>query len=339
MNSQRASWLSIFSLLLVAAAGLGCRGEGAAPESTPSVLSPAAAVADSPAPDWQEAVAAWKQARHERLERPDGWLTLVGLSWLKLGDHRVGSDAASAVLLPAGKAPETVGVLTVEAGKVTFQAAPGVVVTSAGKPIATQVLVTDHDGDPTILEHGPLSFFVIERAGRLAVRVRDREAETLKEFAGLDYYPLDPKWRLDARFEPAAEIREIPIPNAVGYDEPIKSPGHVVFAVDGKEFRLLALDDTGDGRLFLVFGDPTNGAETYGGGRFLYTDPPRAGKVVVDFNRAYNPPCVFTPFATCPLPPKGNKLPFPIRAGEKKYAHEAAHAATATFAAPSSPGA
>jgi hypothetical protein len=125
-------------------------------------------------------------------------------------------------------------------------------------------------------------------------------------------------------FEPAAEVREVPIPNALGFDEPIKSPGHVRFRFEGQEYRLLALDDTGDGRLFLVFGDKTNGRETYGGGRFLYTDPPRDGKVVLDFNRSYNPPCVFTPYATCPLPPRENRLPFRIAAGERSFAgHEA----------------
>ena len=145
------------------------------------------------------------------------------------------------------------------------------------------------------------------------MRVKDSEAATLKAFHGLDYFPLDRKWRIEARFEAAAEAREIPIPNALGFDEPILSPGHVVFTVGGQEHRLLALDDTGDGRLFLVFGDQTNGRETYGGGRFLYTDPPQDGRVVLDFNRAYNPPCVFTPYATCPLPPRENRLPFADR--------------------------
>jgi uncharacterized protein (DUF1684 family) len=187
--------------------------------------------------------------------------------------------------------------------------------------------VSDAEGEPTRLEHGSLSFFVIERADRLAVRIRDRDASTLKSFAGMEYYPLDRAWRIEGRFEPAKEAREVPIPNVLGFEEKIRNPGDVVIEIDGVERRLLALDDTGDGRLFLVFGDETNGKETYGGGRFLYTEPPQDGRVVVDFNRAYNPPCVFTPYATCPLPPPGNRFPFPIRAGEKKYVHEAAHAA------------
>ena len=165
------------------------------------------------------------------------------------------------------------------------------------------------------------------RGGALAVRVKDSESEALRAFRGLDYFPYAPAWRLEGRFEAAPEGSALEVPNSVGRTEKIRQPGWVSFDVEGKTFRLIALDDTGDGRLFLVFGDPTNGRETYGGGRFLYTDPPAGGKVVIDFNRAYNPPCVFTPYATCPLPPRENRLPFPIPAGEKKYAHEAAHPA------------
>ncbi len=284
------------------------------------------------APTWEAEVAAWKQARFERLQRPDGWLTLAGLAWLKEGDNSVGSDPKSAVVLPAGKAPAHLGTLRVvgapgatgasgaAAATVTFLAEKGVGVTSQGKPITTLALVDDSQVDPTPIEVGTLTFFAIRRGDRLGVRVRDREAATLTSFRGLDYFPLDRKWLITGKFEPAAEVKEIPIPNALGFDEPIKSPGHVVFTVDGREHRLLALDDTGDGRLFLVFGDQTNGHETYGGGRFLYTDPPQDGRVVLDFNRAYNPPCVFTPYATCPLPPRENRLPLRVEVGEKSFA-------------------
>lgn len=304
-------------LLMVLAVALPAAGVPAAP-----------AAVGAQAPTWEEEVAAWKQHRFERLQQPDGWLTLVGLAWLKEGDNSVGSDPRSAVVLPAGKAPARLGTLRVVGGgtpgKVTFVAEKGVAVTHQGKAVSALPLVTDADAPaeegPTILEHGSLSFFAIRRADRLGVRVKDSAAATLKAFHGLDYFPLDRKWRIEGRFEPAAEVREIPIPNALGFDEPIRSPGHVVFAIDGKDYRLLALDDTGDGRLFLVFGDRTNGKETYGGGRFLYADPPQGGKVVLDFNRSYNPPCVFTPYATCPLPPRENRLPLRIEVGEKSFA-------------------
>ncbi len=298
------------------------------------VSQPGTAPAPVSQPTWEEGVAAWKKARFERLQRPDGWLTLVGLSWLKEGDNAVGSDSKSAVVLPAGKAPAKLGLLRLagsgKARQLTFVAEKGAAVTHQGAPVTTLAMVADADVDPaapdagpTLLQHGSLSFFAIRRGDRLGVRVKDSEAATLKAFHGLDYFPLDRKWRLEGRFEAAAEVKEVPIPNALGFDEPILSPGHVVFTLDGQEHRLLALDDTGDGRLFLVFGDKTNGGETYGGGRFLYTDPPQAGRVSIDFNRAYNPPCVFTPYATCPLPPRENRLPMRIEAGEKSFSgHE-----------------
>lgn len=319
-------------LTLLAPLSSAATATGAASTQTPATPPPAPANASAKVPTWEEQVAAWKQTRFERLQRPDGWLTLVGLGWLKEGDNSIGSDPGSAVVLPSGKAPARLGTLRLAgSGKeptVTFLAEKGVVVTHLGAPVATLALVADADAKaedgPTLLQHGSLSFFVIRRGDRLGVRVKDSAAAALKAFHGLDYYPLGRKWRLEGRFEAAAEVKEIPIPNALGFDEPILSPGHVVFTFEGQEHRLLALDDTGDGRLFLVFGDKTNGKETYGGGRFLYTDPPQGGRVELDFNRSYNPPCVFTPYATCPLPPRENRLPFRIEAGEKSFAgHEA----------------
>ncbi len=310
--------------------GLSFTGGALAQAAAPAPAAPPAPPATTPS--WEEGVDAWKKARFGRLQQPDGWLTLVGLGWLKPGDNSIGSDPGSAVVLPAERAPARLGTLRVagsgQARQVTFLAANGVAVTYQGAAVTTLALVADADAKaeegPTVLAHGSLSFFVIRRGDRLGVRVKDSQAAALKAFHGLDYYPLDRQWRLTARFEAAAEPKEIPIPNALGFDEPILSPGHVVFTRDGQEYRLLALDDTGDGRLFLVFGDRTNGKETYGGGRFLYTDPPQGGRVELDFNRSYNPPCVFTPYATCPLPPRENRLPFRIEAGEKSFAgHEA----------------
>jgi len=324
--TRSTSHLALLLSLPLAVASGATAGAQAAP---PAAGAPRPSAQE---PAWQEAVAAWKQARFARLQRPDGWLTLVGLAWLKPGDNSIGSDPASAVVLPAGKAPARLGTLQLSGSgdhrTLRFRAEQGVSVTHEGAPVSILELVSDADAGadsgPTVLAHGSLTFFAIRRGDRLGVRIKDSEAATLKAFRGLDYFPLEAKWRLPARFEPAPEPTEIPIPNALGFDEPILSPGHVVFSIDGHEHRLLALDDTGDGRLFLVFGDKTNGKETYGGGRFLYTDPPENGRVELDFNRAYNPPCVFTPYATCPLPPRENRLPLRIEAGEKNYAgHDA----------------
>jgi len=269
--------------------------------------------------DYLAGIEAWRAGRIERLQRPDGWLTLVGLAWLEPGDNTVGSAPDSAVALPAG-APARLGTIRVDGSGATFTAAPGAEVTADGAPVSTVRMRSDRDGDPTVLVHGSLRFYVIGRNDRLAVRVKDADAPARQRFAGIEHFPVDPKWRVEARFEPAPAGHEVEVPNALGYLEKMNAPGHVVFELGGKTHRLLALDDTGDGRLFLVFGDLTTGRETYGGGRFLYTDPPKDGRVEIDFNRAYNPPCVFTPYATCPLPPPGNRMKVRVEAGEKKYA-------------------
>jgi uncharacterized protein (DUF1684 family) len=295
--------------------------------STALAVSTALALAAVPAAPADQGdpvaeVETWKQDRDQRLRRPDGWLTLVGLWWLGDGDNAVGSAADAVVRLPEGKAPALVGTIRVRDGAASFLRAPGVEVTIDGAPpAALQPLADDSAEDgPTVLSHGALSFYLIERGGALAVRVKDSESEALRAFRGLEYFPYAPAWRLEGRFEAAPEGSALEIPNSVGRTEKIRQPGWVSFDVEGKTWRLIALDDTGDGRLFLVFGDRTNGRETYGGGRFLYTDPPVDGRVTLEFNRSYSPPCVFTPYATCPLPTPENKLPFRIEAGEKTYA-------------------
>ncbi len=271
--------------------------------------------------DFTSGLEAWKQRRSERLQQPDGWLTLIGLAWLAEGDNPVGSAPDATVRLPADRAPARVGTVHLAGGRATFRAAPGVRVTVNEAPIEAVDLADDAaEGGPTLLRHGSLTFYLIERGGALAMRIKDAEAAARQNFAGLDYFPADPSWRIEATFEPAPAGSFQELPNSVGRTERIAQPGWVRFERDGVTHRLIALDDTGDGRLFLIVGDRTNGRETYGGGRYLYTDPPRDGRVVVDFNRAYSPPCVFTPFATCPLPAPENKLPIRVEAGEKRYA-------------------
>ncbi len=261
----------------------------------------------------------WRQGRVERLLRPDGWLSLVGFAWLEPGANPIGSDPEARVVLPAS-APARLGVVSVEGDQVTFTAAPGALATSNGVPVSSLRLRSDATGDPTLITHGSVTFYRIDRGGRPAIRVKDSEAPARKRFAGIDHFPVDPAWRVEARFEPAPDATTVEVPNVLGFAEKMPAPGHVVFELGGKTHRLLALDDTGDGRLFLVFADRTTGRETYGGGRFLYADPPREGRTVLDFNRAYNPPCVFSVYSTCPLPPPGNRLEIRIEAGEKTYA-------------------
>ena len=185
-------------------------------------------------------------------------------------------------------------------------------------------LQIDASGKPTILELGSLNFYLIKRGDRLGVRIKDKQSPLRASFQELDNYPIRPEWRIVARFEPYKD-KKIPIANIVGLVEDNPSPGAVVFDWQGKTYRIDALEGSPEGGLFLVFGDRTNGKETYGAGRFLDTDPPKDGKVVVDFNTAYNPPCAFTAFATCPLPPAQNKLAVAIEAGEKNFKGGPAH--------------
>ncbi len=223
------------------------------------------------------------------------------------------------MIFPAGKAPAVAGSFERHGKDVTIKVMPGVGVTHDGKPVDTLFLRSDADGPPTGLELGSLRFFVIDRGDRVGVRVKDTKSPALAAFHGLDEFPIRPDWRVAARFEPYQPPKQIPIPNILGQVTDTPSPGAVVFEKDGKTYRLDALPGGEDGSLFVIFGDQTNGHETYGAGRFLGIDPPKDGRVVVDFNQAYNPPCAFTSYATCPLPPKQNKLAMRVEAGEKKY--------------------
>ena len=300
---------TLISLFLVAALAAGA-----------SVLV-AADAANASKPDlaaWHKQLDTWKKERTESLKKEDGWLTLVGLYWLKPGENRFGSDPGNPVILPKGKSPAVAGTLVREGDAVTLRVQPGVKLTADGKPVtASLALTTDTKGKPTILELGSLSFYAIQRGDRVGVRIKDKESPVRAAFKGVDTFTPDPKWRVVAHFVPYTD-KKIAITNVLGQVSNDPSPGAVVFDWQGKTYRLDALGDPKEG-LSLIFGDTTNGRQTYGAGRFLDTDPPKDGRVVVDFNLAYNPPCAFTAFATCPLPPPQNKLAVAVEAGEKKF--------------------
>lgn len=276
-------------------------------------------------PAYNADIEAWRKERLEGLRNEDGWFSLVGLFWLEPGENRFGSNPENRVIFPEGKAPAVAGTLIREGEAVRVRVEPGVTVTSHGQPVTEMALKADVTGEPTVLQLGSLSFHVIQRGERLGVRVKDSRSEALAAFHGLEYFPVQPDWKVTARFEPYNPPKQVSIPNILGDVEDNPSPGAVVFDWNGKTYRMDALEGGDEGELFLIFADQTNGKETYGAGRFLYTDPPKDGKVVVDFNRAYNPPCAFTAFATCPLPPAQNRLALRVEAGEKKYAGGPAH--------------
>jgi len=255
----------------------------------------------------------WRAARYARLRQPIGWLTLSGLDWLTDGQNRLGTDPSNEVVLPEG--PPIAGMLTVEG---TDAIADGAF-THDGDRVHGLHLENDAEGQPTMLELGGLRLCLIQRGGRLAVRTWNTESPQRRSFEGIDHWPVDSRWRVWARFVATPE-RQVRVPDVLGTEEAAPAPGDVEFEVDGVTHRLQALAGGDQGELWLVFGDATNGVETYGGGRYLYTPPPEAdGTVVVDFNRAYNPPCVFTPYATCTLPWPANRLPVRIEAGERTY--------------------
>lgn len=308
------------ALLLPLLAACERGGEGATAQPAPTGAAAPQEEKVSSA-EHRRDVEAWKQTRHQRLSAPDGWLSLVGLEWLEEGRNRLGSAPEAEVRFPA-KAPPLLGTIVRRGETLTLEPAPGVELSADGEAVrAPRPLASDAQGEPTELRHGSFLFYVIARGDRWAVRIKDSESPVRTSFTGLEYYPLRPEWRIDARLEPAPPGTTVAVPNILGTIDDSPSPGVVVFEHGGREHRLVAIDE-GDGRLFLVFGDATNGKGTYGGGRFVYADPPPAGstRVVVDFNKAYNPPCVFTPYATCPLPPRSNRLPFPLEAGEKLWA-------------------
>ena len=259
------------------------------------------------------AVEGWRRQRYEALRRETGWLSLAGLSWLRPGINRVGSDPDSEVVLPAG--PPHAGTMTLDADGIV---ADGSFI-HGGVPAAGLRLETDANGDPTMLELGALRLCAIERSGKPAIRTWDTESAALRDFDGIDHWPVDPAWRIAGRFEPTPG-RTLSVPDVLGEIDEEASPGDVAFEVDRVTYRLQGLEGGASGELWLVFADATNGRETYGGGRFLYTDAPGAdGSVVVDLNRAYNPPCVFSPYATCPLPWPENRLAIRVEAGERAF--------------------
>ena len=295
------------------------------PISLVLTLGLACAVAAAPTPqpdaDFQKIEQEWRDARAKSINRPNGWLTLVGLAWLKPGENTFGSDPEGAVVLPEGKAPKRAGVLVLSDGKVTVKAAPDAGVMLDGKPVGERVLRDDMSETTDVLKIGDVSFYVIKRRDRFGVRIKDANSPVRANFKGLDYFAADPKWRVTATFVPYDAPRKVEIPNVMGGSDTMEAPGQVKFTVDGHDYTLEpVVEDPKEPSLWFIFKDATSAKETYGGGRFLYSGMPEGGKVVVDFNQAYNPPCAFTPYATCPLPPKQNWLPVRVEAGEKAYA-------------------
>lgn len=260
----------------------------------------------------------WQQKRNVYQVSEQGWVNLAGLFWLKEGINTFGSSEENDLVFPEGRIAERGGFMLLKQGVVTLESAPGVSIGLNDQASSSGVLYHP-DSSRIIAAHGSLRWFVIKRDDKYGVRLRDFENPLLKSFTQIECFPIDPKWRMEGRVEWADSSRTIDITNVLGQTGPQRSVGTLVFAYEGSEYRLDVLDEGGD-EFFIIFGDETNARETYGAGRYMYVPVPEADdQVIIDFNKAYNPPCAFTEFATCPLPPKQNILPFAIPAGEKNY--------------------
>ena len=254
---------------------------------------------------YQEKIAEWRSQREAALKADDGWLTVAGLFWLHQGANKFGSEPSNEIVLPHDPALKSGGTFELQGARVIFR--------MDGQ---SRELRSDSSASPDLVTLGGLSMFIIRRGDRFGVRLKDPNSRMRKEFTGLRYFSANESYRVNARFVP--DVRKIPVPNILGQTEEMPSPGYVEFTLEGQRLRLTPVQESADG-LFFIFRDLTSGHETYGSGRFLDTSMPKDGKVELDFNKAYNPPCAFTPYATCPLPPKENRLAVRILAGELKY--------------------
>jgi uncharacterized protein (DUF1684 family) len=266
---------------------------------------------------YQQSVEKWRQAYEAKLKADDGWLTVSALLWLHEGENTFGSASSNAIVLPYSYVPAQAGRFDLHAGKTVVHINPGVPITLAGKPVESMELRPDSKIDRLVI--GDLTFFVHASGSRYGIRVKDKNNQLRKDFKGLHWYPVNPAYHFTARYVAYPSPREIQIENLVGDRGTTLIAGYVAFSLDGKEYRLDAEKADDEGNLFIVFRDLTSKTDTYQAARFLDADPPRDGKVEIDFNKAYNPPCAYNPYATCPLPSARNRLPVAIPAGEKRY--------------------
>jgi len=299
--NRRLNNFEAFALAILAA----CLSLGAAPGEGINSSQPDSA--------YQQAFDKWKTELIDDLKQ--NWLPLAGLYWLKPGENTFGSATENAVVFPKG--PAHAGIFELQGDDVTVKFSADAHAIVDGKAITTAALQPDTSGKPTVVELGSLRFHVIKRGQRVGIRLKDLESDAVKNYPGPVFFPLNLDYRITATWVPSHGKKTVDVPNVLGDVTPTPVSGTAVFKIDGREVRLTDLGGDPAKRLFFVFNDLTTKTDTYPGGRFLETDPVVNGTVVLDFNRAYNPPCAVTPFATCPLAPKENRLAVAIPAGEK----------------------
>ena len=285
--------------------------------------------------DWKTGLLAWRAHREQRLSAPDGWLTLVGLDWLKPGANTVGSAADNRIRLSAA-APAHLAVIEVSGSEIRLAPpaggfAPGVQLD--GAPVQAAKLADDEAQKPSVLKTGSLTILLLRRGDRYALRIKDSQAPTRLNFHGLHWYEPNPNYRVEARWIPFVPVKKIKVPSIIGVTDEMPAPGVAEFTLDGKTLQLEPILEEPDAKqLFFILRDTTSRpsssgpATSYGAARFLYTDFPdhgldQPGHLVLDFNRLQNPPCAYTAYATCPLPPEQNRLAIALPVGEEKYSH------------------
>jgi uncharacterized protein len=271
---------------------------------------------------YEDSIAAFHQRRTKLIAGPEGWATHVGLWWLKPGLNRIGTDSSFAIVLPANRSPRIIGDVVVEGDSARFTPARGVAIRvdsqSVGAPIT---LHSDVEGKQTVLRTGPLIISYITRSNRKAIRVKDTLHAARTTFAGHEYFPTDMAWRVTARFVPKEKPDSMNIIDVLGIETRMAWPGELRFRAQGREHVLQVIREPEDHgkQLFVMFKDSTNAKETYPAMRYVWVAPPDSlGRTILDFNQSYSPPCAFTEYATCPLPPPGNTLALRVTAGELK---------------------
>lgn len=311
---MRARWL-LLSMTL-----------GCATRTAPMPVAPApdpAAEAAARDAAYLASIEAWHTERIAALRAEDGWLSLIGLHWLSDGTHTLGSGADRDVQLAAPRLPADLGQISRQGPVLTLSAAPESQLTVNQEPLdGERSLATDASSSPDVVEVDGVKFYGIERGERIGLRVKDTRSPALEAFTGVERFEVDPGWRVRATLEPHPDPVELAVPNVLGDESMMPTPGRLHFELDGRSLTLDPVGEPGDPELFLVYGDATNGLSTYGGGRFLSAMIEEDGRTVwLDFNKSLNPPCAFTNFATCPLPPEANTLDIEVLAGERDASH------------------
>ena len=262
----------------------------------------------------------WRKERDERMRKPTSWLTIAGLFWLEKGSNSFGSGEENDILLLSPSAPQYMGTIELKENILFLKVNPGISLSIDGKLIREKQLVTDVSGKPDILEIGDIKFWIIKRGDRYALRLRDMKSKRFAEYHGIDYYPMQKDYSVKAKLVPYDKPKTAIILTVVGTEQEYIIPGYLEFTLRGKSLRLDPFVVKSDSTLFfLIIKDGTSGETTYGAGRYMYSKIMADGSVDLNFNRAYNPPCAFTPYATCPLPPEQNIMNVSLEAGEKNY--------------------